>query len=442
MLGRSLAIAAAGGLLASGLAALPAQAGTSGTAVHQHHVGNPGSPDPLLGAAPRPPAVQQAMLMARAHWLSEHAGVQQRAAIAAGLRSAVSAVGRADGALTGIVRGPDGRPVAGACVTATGPSGTVLARSRANGRYILPGLLPGQYAVHISSCATSATAAAATYLWPGLPATVALASSQVKALPAVTAIPSGEAPVKAIRPGASASKAGTGGISGRVTGGGQPLKGICAAANRVGGGQGEGAVTSKTGRYHITGLKPGRYQVEFSTEFGCASSGNWLEQWYPDVNSLFPTPKVVAIRVRAGKTKTGINAHLKHGAEISGTTRTRSGKPLGHICIDVEGRMPGAFVGFGFRSGRAGRYALHGLFPGRYTVAFSTDCSDNYAPQWWRLRTSQAHATPIRIKGTDVARHIDAALDRGATISGTVRAVNSVGQTARRNLCQREQQAR
>ena len=91
------------------------------------------------------------------------------------------------------------------------------------------------------------------YLWPGLPAKVGLGIGQAKALPAVTAIPFGAAAVKP-RLAASASKAGTGGISGRVTSGGQPLKGICAAANRVGGGQGEGAVTSKTGFYHITVL--------------------------------------------------------------------------------------------------------------------------------------------------------------------------------------------
>jgi len=423
-------IAALAGVLAGGLAAVPAQAGTSGKAAHQHRGGNPSSAPSRLRSSPPPLTAQRAMLMAREHWLREHAGVRERAALAAGLRGAVSAVGRANGALTGTVRGLDGRPAAGACVTATGPSGMVLARSRANGRYILPGLRSGQYAISISNCAgtaVSASAAPGTYLWPRLPVKVALGTGQVKALPAVTAIPGGGAAVATMRSSASASQSGTGGISGRVSGGGHPLRGICAVAEPVQGGFGRGAVTSKTGRYHITGLKPGRYQVEFSAEFGCGNSANWLDQWYPGVNSLVPTSKVVAIRVKAGMTKAGINAHLKMGGEISGTVRTRAGKPLAHICIEVQGRTPGVFASFGFRSGRTGRYALHGLFPGRYTVAFSTDCSDNFVPQWWRLRTSQAHATPIKIKGTDVARHIDAALDRGATISGTVRAVNSSG---------------
>ncbi|MGN6676738.1 MAG: hypothetical protein ACTHKL_03030, partial [Streptosporangiaceae bacterium] len=126
MLGKSLTIAAMAGVLASGLAAIPAQAGTSAQAAHQHDAANPAGPHPLLPAASHLSAVQQAMLSARAHWLSEHAAVRQRAAIAADLRSAVAAAGRADGVLTGIVRGLDGRPVAGACITATGPSGPVL----------------------------------------------------------------------------------------------------------------------------------------------------------------------------------------------------------------------------------------------------------------------------------------------------------------------------
>jgi hypothetical protein len=181
------------------------------------------------------------MLMARMHWLSEHASPRERAASAAGLRrsnaassradggimsSAIGAASRADGALTGVVRGPGGRPVAGACVTATGPSGTVLARSRAQGRYILPGLPSGQYALNISNCVSST--ALRTYIWPRLRAKVAIGLGQVKALPAVTAYPADAAP--AVRSSASPSQAGTGGISGRVTGRGHPLKEICAVA--------------------------------------------------------------------------------------------------------------------------------------------------------------------------------------------------------------------
>ena len=228
----------------------------------------------------------------------------------------------------------------------------------------------------------------------------------------------------------AAGSASTGGISGLVTGGGHPLRGICALAYRVGGGSGRSAETSPAGRYRITGLLPGRYQVQFSTEFSCGNSGNWLSQWYPGITTPFPAPKAAAIRVRAGKTAGGVDARLRPGGEISGTVRARAGRPLSRICVDVDGRVPGGYLLTELRSGRRGRYALHSLFPGRYTVQFSIRCGNkvNYAPQWWRLAASAAHATPIRIKGAKIVTKIDAALDPGAAISGTIRAVNSAGQ--------------
>ena len=188
-------------------------------------------------------------------------------------------------------------------------------------------------------------------------------------------------------------------------------------------------MTLKTGKYRITGLQPGRYQVKFTTALGCGNKGNWLDQWYPGITTPFPSPKAVAIRVRAGKAKTGIDARLKLGGEIRGIVRTRSGKPLPGICVDIQGRVSGGFEGFGIPSPRNGRYALHGVFPGRYTVGFSIGCGNkrNFAPQWWRLRTSATHATPIKITGTLVASHIDAALDPGASIAGVVRAGSATG---------------
>ena len=89
----------------------------------------------------------------------------------------------------------------------------------------------------------------------------------------------------------------------------------------------------------------------FTISAGCGNRRNWLDQWYPGINSPFPTAKTVVIRVRAGKTKTGIDAHMKLGGEISGTVRTRGGTPLSGICVEIRGRVHGGFVGFGFRVG-------------------------------------------------------------------------------------------
>jgi Carboxypeptidase regulatory-like domain len=424
---RSLTIAMLGGLVASGVAALPAQAGTT-TAAHtdQHQVA-PSRPFGLR-PAPRQLAAHQAvaLALARERALSGHLNAQTAAAaIATGIRAADSgAAHQRASMLTGVVRGLGGRPLAGACITATGPLGTIVARSRTDGRYVLAGLSPGQYSLRASDCATTGAPTATT--WPGLPARVTVGSAQVRTLPPVSVLPASAGMIQA---GSAGNQAGTGSISGRVTGGGHPLQGICAEADRVGGGSGRGAVTSKTGKYRITGLQPGRYQVQFTTAFGCGNKGNWLDQWYSGITTPFLTSKATVIRVRAGTTKTGIDARMKLGGAISGTVRTRSGELLPGICVEVEGRVRGGFVGYGFPSATGGRYVLHGVFPGRYTVGFSIGCGNqgNYAPQWWRLRTSGSRATPIEIKGTKVARNIDAALDPGAGISGTIKALNAAG---------------
>jgi Carboxypeptidase regulatory-like domain len=438
MLRTSAAIAALGGLLGSGLAALPAQAQANARPAahggeHRGPSRSPGSPPPIPGSLGSRYAM--ALALARENWLRSH-GRGQTGAGAIG-SAGVPALGlepriRRLGMLTGVVHGLGGQPLPGVCVTAAGPFGAVTARSRADGRYILAGLRPGNYAMGIRACpgaSQQSTGSPTTFLWPGLQTHVELGAGQVETLPPVTAVPAGSAASIAMRSSSASAQAGTGAISGIVSGRGRLLNGICVAAYRVGGGSGRGAVTLKTGKYRITGLQPGRYEMQFTAESGCGNTGNWLDQWYPGITTPFSSPKALAIRVRSGKTKTGIDARMKLGGAIKGTVRSRFGRPLSGICVDAQGRVPGGFVLIWSESGRRGHYALHGVFPGQYTVGFSIGCGNkgNYEPQWWRLRPSRAHATPIKIKGTHIAKHIDAALDPGAAISGTVRAMNSAG---------------
>jgi hypothetical protein len=347
----------------------------------------------------------------------------------ASIRAAAQSAERRPGLLIGLVRGPGGSPVAGACVTATGPSGSTITRSRADGRYMMAGLPPGEYALRVSQCASSSAGAGfmpSTALWRGLPARVTLRAGQVRTLPPVTLWTAGAA-AGAQRSAAAPARAGTGTISGRVTGKGHPLQGVCVEAFPVHGGNVPGAQTSTTGKYRITKVPPGRYNVQFAAAF--CGKGNWLSQWYRGITTPFLSSKATVIRVRAGKTKAGINASLKPGSQIGGTVRSKSGTPLPGICVSINGRVRGGFVDYGFSTGRGGRYVLHALFPGRYTVQFSIGCGTkgNYAPQWWRLKSSAGQATPIKITGPRVVSHIDAALAPGALISGTVRAVNAAG---------------
>lgn len=333
------------------------------------------------------------------------------------------------GIITGLVRSPAGTPVGDACVSAAGSADNAIARTRANGRYLLTGLRPGRYRVRLGRCTTTGRATAGSpviSLWPGLTGAVTVRAGQLVTLTPATLEQAGLLPH---RPLAVSATTKTGSISGRVTGNGKPLGGLCVEANPVNGGLGGFATTSKTGKYRITRLPPGLYQVQFAS-FDCgADPGNWLQQWYRGINSLFPTSKVTNLRVRAGKNIAGINGKLTVGGELAGTVRSKSGKKLSGICVNIIGIFSGAGVGVNLSTNKTGFFALHGLFPGRYTAEFTIGCGTkgNYAFQWWRGATDESRATTIKITGHKIIRNIDPVLSPGATIKGTVRGRSAAG---------------
>ena len=221
----------------------------------------------------------------------------------------------------------------------------------------------------------------------------------------------------------------TGSITGRVTGKGKPLGGLCVQAFPLNGGLIGFAMTSKAGKYQITHLPPGDYNVQFASFICGKDPGNWLQQWYRGVNSLFPTSKVTKLRVRAGKNLAGINGKLTVGGELAGTVRSKSGKKLSGICVNINGNFTDAGFGALLPTSKTGFFALHGLFPGRYTIEFTIGCGTkgNYAFQWWRGATNQSHATTIKIAGHKIVKNIDPVLLPGATIKGAVRGVSATG---------------
>jgi len=359
----------------------------------------------------------------------------------------------ATGVITGVVDGVGGRALTGVCVIATGPSGSNLAVTRSDGRYILGSLVPGGYTLHYSACA-----AGGQYVdqWsggaslPGSAATVNVAGGQSRALATVTlrtTVPvtpavlppaiaklisataglSGPARSRAASLAASArgsaSSAKTGAIAGRVTGGGKPLKGICVNAE---GPSFRQTLTSKAGKFRITKLKPGRYIVVYVAQSFCGkNTGNWLFQYYKNVNGPVIRKRPTPVRVTAGQTTNGIDAALQLGGQISGTVRSQGGKTVSRVCVLAQGHIGRNFLEQFTASGKDGAYALHSLFPGKYTVVFvPQDCGStgNFIPQWWRESPNQKHAVKIVITRGRVVRRVDAALRPGAIINGVVRA--------------------
>ena len=224
------------------------------------------------------------------------------------------------------------------------------------------------------------------------------------------------------RPASITPDASRGSISGRVTGDGHPLRGICVTVTYPG--NGTFVTTSKSGRYRLTDLRPGRYYVAFiAVARQCPNQGNWLLQWYRLDNTYYPSPKATEVRVRADHDTPGINAELKHGARITGVVRNASGKALGGICAAVS-----AFFGQSeqARTNAQGRYTIRGLYPNEYIVVFYLGCGSkgNYEPEWWP-GSSAKHAKTIKVLGRRLTAGIDATMRPGALIAGTVRTENA-----------------
>ena len=226
------------------------------------------------------------------------------------------------------------------------------------------------------------------------------------------------------RPVAHQSSSSTGSIAGTVTGDNRPLGHICVLAEATHRIDSETTVTAKTGRYQLRGLSAGQYNVAFLTGIGArCPSQNWLEQWYPGVNSSEPTRKTVAVPVSPGKTTKGINARLRSGAEITGTIRDKSGKPVSGICAATL-NLSGPDIDFANgKSDRSGRYVLSGLSPGKYLTFFTIGCGakGNYAFQWWRNTPSLSKAVRIKVTARQVISGIDPVMLPGAAVTGTVR---------------------
>jgi hypothetical protein len=327
--------------------------------------------------------------------------LEQRARLAARAAAVKSSAARQTGTITGTMRGVNGEPVTGACVTAIGSAVSMTTTAAPNGRFVLGGLIPGNYVLEYRDCAAAGqylTSWSGGVAWRSAAAPVQVTAGRVHHVPLLILKP---LPGAALRSGPAtfrqmlAAAAGrdlsatvaakTGRITGLVTGNGKPLRGICVEDTPVNSGTGYGAVTGSNGRYTLRQVVPGRYYVVFASGFGCtSSSANWLQQAYRNDNNPFAElgQGATAVKVTSGHVARGIDAHLRRGGEISGTVTARSGRKLRGICVNGYGLVPHGSIGYSVRTSATGAYHLHALFPGKYYLSFSVGCGSrgNYAP--------------------------------------------------------------
>jgi hypothetical protein len=354
------------------------------------------------------------------------------------------------GDITGVVRGASGAALAGACVKAYGPSGTVRGLTGSAGRYLITGLLPGRYTVSYSACGQSgryfgqwygggvtAAGAARVLVSIGLPtvlrpvtlrsASPAVLIAATRALLRTDGRQHGAAQHGAAQHGA-ATAARRPFIAGTVRNrSGNGLSGICvtASTSTANSGSAFGVVTRRGGNYSFPASvgKRGGWTVSFAT--GCGG-GNYAPQWWknaPAASGAF------ILHARRGSHFAGINARLAIGAIMTGTVRagSASGPGLPGVCVLVAGigRMEGVFAEATTQSN--GTYRVIGLGTGQYQVQFAPGCGskgDYLATTLPGAVSATAGKTTAGVNGF---------LELAAQISGTV--TNVAGGTPVAGIC-------
>ena len=300
-------------------------------------------------------------------------------------RSGISAALQPGGQIAGRVTDVStNAPLAGAVVCASGSAGLGCATTNAGGEYTITGLNAGEYTVKFS---------ASTYV----PQYYNGKSEASEATPlSVTA--------GATRKGINAALRVGGRITGKVTDTSTKaaLAGTLVCASDSGGGN--CGLTNEAGEYTITGLDSGEYAVKFS-------ANTYVPQYY---NGKVTAAEATPVSVTAGLTTTGINASLHVGGEITGKVTEASSKKAVAGTVVCATNSSGGNCGL---TNEAGEYTITSLDTGEYTLKFS---AATYVPQYYNGKAEASEATPVSVTAGATTASINAVLQLGGKITGTV----------------------
>jgi hypothetical protein len=171
------------------------------------------------------------------------------------------------------------------------------------------------------------------------------------------------------------------------------------------------------GEYTVHSLPTGSYTLEFFVE----GSPNYIRQYYP---GRAAAAEAEAVAVVAGATRSGLNAAMQPGIQITGTiTEAGTGSPIKWIGIcawrpSTETRV--ACAG----SEPGGAYSIAGLPLGSYVVGFAVDSKedgvvlhpDGYVRQYYDHKATFAAADLVGGPVSAVYTGIDAALTQGPEV--------------------------
>jgi hypothetical protein len=335
-------------------------------------------------------------------WYSGRPGAGPAAIISAGARHLTAGLDvamRPGGAISGTVRSASGSNVVGVCVQVTNLNRSVrlpVDETAAFGRsYQLSGLPPGAY--HVTFIPACFGINYATQWYSRRPSPVGAARVIIRAGRTTAGI--------------NAALTVGGSITGLVTSAAThaPLGNICVFAQNVSQPDDFGfGSTSGQGRYTVSGLNSGRYEIEF---FPCSGG------------SLAGQVRSSLVTVVAPRQTRGIGAVLAAGGSIQGhVTAGPSAAPGQALCVDAFS-VTGGFANSAVTDA-AGSFSIPNLAAGQYVVYVGDPaCPDgpyNVVPQWYLGKRSRADATQVTVNGGAVTSGIDANLALDGSVAGSV----------------------
>jgi protocatechuate 3,4-dioxygenase beta subunit len=176
------------------------------------------------------------------------------------------------------------------------------------------------------------------------------------------------------------------------------------------------SLTHLTGDYQLYEIPPGNYKLIFYT-----THSNYLSEMYNDKDS-FESADVV--EVIAGQTTSGINAQLAAGGIITGTVIDKNGAGINNTNVMAWNISENWMVSTNTDS--KGDYTLQGLISGSYKLQFFPE-GQNYFPEWYNGKDSFETADAVMVTEGQTTSGVDAQLDEGGMITGTVTDKNGVG---------------
>lgn len=174
--------------------------------------------------------------------------------------------------------------------------------------------------------------------------------------------------------------------------------------------------TDASGVYTVTTLATGSYYLKFEGPYNSA----YLDEYYNDQQTLAAAD---AVSVQLAQTVGGIDVALETGGTINGTvTAVVDGTPIEQVSVYVYADTTStSSVANGYTQAD-GTYEIVGLPAGTYYLKFEGRYDSVYLDEYYNEASTLAEADPVTVQ-INSAQTIDAALETGGTINGTVTAV-------------------